>query len=138
MIGTDVSAEQIKNAQQKNRLPNVSFLYVLESSDAVFMFVFDTLKTSIVAGNNNSSCDLYRVSPAEKFENVPNSSVQLVTACQAAHWFDLATFYKEAHRVLDTNGVLSFLGYEFPYFITNNADKDRLLRERLLFVSDTL
>lgn len=78
---------------------------------------------------------IFSVSPAEKFDNVADSSVQLVTACQAAHWFDLPSFYKEANRILDKDAVLSLFGYEFPYFLTKDQQKNRLLRERLLHVS---
>ena len=35
-------------------------------------------------------------------ESLPFSdeSVQLVTTCQACHWFDMPAFYKEVHRIL--------------------------------------
>lgn len=78
-----------------------------------------------------------RVSPAEKI-NAGDASVHLVTACQAAHWLDLPTFYKEVHRVLVPNGVLALYGYEFPGFVTGDADRDAKLDDRLLKVRSIL
>ncbi len=39
------------------------------------------------------------------------SSVDLVTVAQAAHWFDLDTFYSEVRRVLRPNGILAMWCY---------------------------
>ncbi|XP_069697586.1 glycerophosphocholine phosphodiesterase GPCPD1-like isoform X2 [Periplaneta americana] len=55
----------------------------------------------------------YRVGCAEKID-CPDSSVQLVTASQACHWFDLPKFYSEVCRVLVPNGVLVMYGYLLP------------------------
>ncbi len=32
-------------------------------------------------------------------------------AAQALHWFDIAAFYQEAHRVLKANGTVAVIGY---------------------------
>ena len=45
------------------------------------------------------SLQIFRTSNAESLP-FKSSSVQLITVSQAAHWFDLPTFYKEADRVL--------------------------------------
>lgn len=74
-----------------------------------------------------------RVSQAEKI-NAADQSVQLVTACHAAHWFDLPAFYREVHRVLVPNGVLALYGYEFPSFVTGDSERDEKLDARLLKV----
>lgn len=42
---------------------------------------------------------------------VPHKSMDLVTAAQAAHWFDLDAFYKEVFRVLVSDGVLALITY---------------------------
>ncbi|XP_071543819.1 putative methyltransferase DDB_G0268948 isoform X5 [Panulirus ornatus] len=55
----------------------------------------------------------FKVSGAEKLP-FPNSSLQLVTAGQACHWFDLPKFYQEVDRVLVPGGVLALYGYLFP------------------------
>ena len=52
----------------------------------------------------------YRVAP-ERDSGLPNASCDLVTAAQAAHWFDLQAFYREADRVLRPRGVLAIWGY---------------------------
>ncbi|XP_076352656.1 putative methyltransferase DDB_G0268948 [Tachypleus tridentatus] len=57
----------------------------------------------------DSSNIKYQIGSAEKIE-LPSSSVQLVTACQCAHFFDLPKFFEEADRVLVPNGVLAISG----------------------------
>lgn len=57
----------------------------------------------------------YRVAPAQD-SGLPAASTDLVTAAQAAHWFDLPAFYAEARRIgrpgaalaLVTYGILTF------------------------------
>ncbi|CAF1009666.1 unnamed protein product [Adineta ricciae] len=41
-------------------------------------------------------------------------SLCLITAAQAAHWFDLKQFYSEVHRTLKPMGVLAVYGYALP------------------------
>ena len=48
---------------------------------------------------------------------VDSDSVQLVNACVAAHWFDLEAFFKEADRVLCSNGVIALASYFVPTLI---------------------
>ena len=55
----------------------------------------------------------YRVEPAEE-PNEPTASFGLVAAGQAAHWFDLATFYAAAERVAVRRGVVAIVGYGPP------------------------
>ena len=52
----------------------------------------------------------YRVAPAE---DVPldDASCDLVTAAQAAHWFDLDRFHAEVRRVLKPGGVVALWCY---------------------------
>ena len=52
----------------------------------------------------------YRVAPAEA-SGLADSSVDLVTVAQAAHWFDLARFLAEAARVLKPSGMIALWGY---------------------------
>jgi len=52
----------------------------------------------------------YRVAAAEA-SDLPDGSVDLITAAQAAHWFDLPTFFAEAKRLLRPGGVLALLTY---------------------------
>ncbi|XP_064117068.1 putative methyltransferase DDB_G0268948 isoform X1 [Macrobrachium nipponense] len=55
----------------------------------------------------------FKVSGAEALPFKENS-VQLVTASQACHWFDMPAFYKEVDRILVPGGVLALYGYLFP------------------------
>lgn len=52
----------------------------------------------------------YRVAPAEG-SGLPDRSVDLVTAAQAAHWFDLPAFYVEARRVGRPGAILALITY---------------------------
>ncbi|OXA56750.1 putative methyltransferase DDB_G0268948 [Folsomia candida] len=50
----------------------------------------------------------FRVSRAEEIA-LADKSVQLITACVSAHWFDLEKVYEEGRRVLCPGGVMAFL-----------------------------
>jgi SAM-dependent methyltransferase len=52
----------------------------------------------------------YRVA-SEAGSGLPPDSVDLVTAAQAAHWFDQARFHAEVRRVLRPGGVLAIWCY---------------------------
>ncbi len=52
----------------------------------------------------------YRLASAEH-SGIPDDTVDLVAAAQAAHWFDLERFFAEVHRVLVSKGVVALWGY---------------------------
>lgn len=52
----------------------------------------------------------YRVASAE-MSGLPDASVDLLTAAQAAHWFDLPAFFAEARRLLRPGGVIALISY---------------------------
>lgn len=52
----------------------------------------------------------YRVARAEA-TGLPDRSVDLLTAAQSVHWFDLQAFFAEASRVLRPTGVLALISY---------------------------
>lgn len=52
----------------------------------------------------------YRVAAAEA-SGILSGSMDLVTAAQALHWFDVAAFYEEATRTLAPGGVLAVWCY---------------------------
>lgn len=54
----------------------------------------------------------YGVAPAER-TGLPAASVDLVTAAQAAHWFDAAAFAAEVRRVLRPGGIVAVWAYGF-------------------------
>lgn len=51
---------------------------------------------------------VYRVSAAE---HLPNTSADLITAAQAAHWFELPKFYAEALRIGKPGAILALICY---------------------------
>ena len=69
-----------------------------------------------------------RVSPGEKLP-IEDSSVDLLTVCQAIHWFDLDQFYKEVDRVLKRKGVLALIGYHLTD--VNNQPEINALRDEI-------
>ncbi|MCU0121702.1 class I SAM-dependent methyltransferase [Pseudomonas sp. B2M1-30] len=52
----------------------------------------------------------YRCAPAEDLPLL-SRSVSLVTAAQAAHWFDLPRFYDEVRRVAVPNTIVALISY---------------------------
>lgn len=69
---------------------------------------FDQLRHAIAAPNVE-----YRRAAADD-SGLPDASVDLVTAAQALHWFDIAAFFREARRVLVREGVMAAWGYGDP------------------------
>ena len=55
----------------------------------------------------------YAVGMAEA-SGLPPSSIDLITAAQAAHWFDLATYYAEVWRVSRLGGTIALVTYATP------------------------
>ncbi|WP_299402265.1 class I SAM-dependent methyltransferase [uncultured Roseobacter sp.] len=55
----------------------------------------------------------YRAEPAERI-GIEANSVDLITAAQAAHWFDLDAFYREVRRVAKPRAVLALISYGVP------------------------
>ncbi|SEK53839.1 Methyltransferase domain-containing protein [Roseateles sp. YR242] len=53
---------------------------------------------------------VYRCCPAEQLD-VKAGQASLITAAQAAHWFDLPRFYAEVRRVAAPDAVVSLLSY---------------------------
>lgn len=52
----------------------------------------------------------YRVAPAED-SRLPDASIDLLSAAQAAHWFDLPAFFTEARRLLKPDGGIALISY---------------------------
>jgi SAM-dependent methyltransferase len=55
----------------------------------------------------------YAQAPAERLP-VPARSASLVTAAQAAHWFDLAAFHAEVRRIARPGALLALISYGVP------------------------
>jgi SAM-dependent methyltransferase len=71
----------------------------------------------------------YRVARAEQ-TGVESATIDLVSVAQAAHWFDLDSFYAEARRVLAPGGAVAVYTYNFAR-VDAAFDRvlDRLARE---------
>lgn len=52
----------------------------------------------------------YQRAPAEQLP-VRDASADLITAAQAAHWFDLPEFYREARRIGSPGALLALISY---------------------------
>ena len=52
----------------------------------------------------------YRLAPAEQIP-VADGSTSLITAAQAAHWFDLSAFYREVRRIGCPGAILALVSY---------------------------
>lgn len=52
----------------------------------------------------------YQCAPAERLP-LPEASATLITAAQAAHWFDLPAFYAEVRRVAMPGAILALVSY---------------------------
>jgi SAM-dependent methyltransferase len=52
----------------------------------------------------------YRVAPAEQ-TGIADGSADMLTAAQAAHWFDLPAFFAEAQRILKPGGLIALVTY---------------------------
>lgn len=63
----------------------------------------------------------YRLAPAER-SGLPGASVDLITAAQAAHWFDLDAFYAETRRVARPRAVVALISYGVPRIEDATAD----------------
>ncbi|XP_037072387.1 putative methyltransferase DDB_G0268948 [Pollicipes pollicipes] len=65
------------------------------------------------AASNTVANIEYRVSAAEEIP-APPDSIQLIAACQCAHFFELPRFFAEADRVLAPGGLLALYAYGLP------------------------
>jgi SAM-dependent methyltransferase len=64
----------------------------------------------------------YLRAPAENLP-VPDRSAALITAAQAAHWFDRPAFYSEVRRIAVDNAVLALISYGVIRFEPALADR---------------
>ena len=46
--------------------------------------------------------------------NLDSNSIDLITICQAFHWFDIPKMLRLFRRILKKNGMLFILGYSYP------------------------
>lgn len=63
-----------------------------------------------IANASSSGSVIYQCAPAEKLP-LADHSASLITAAQAAHWFNLPAFYDEVRRVAAPDAVLALISY---------------------------
>ena len=63
----------------------------------------------------------YRVAPADR-SGLADRSVDLVTVAQAAHWFDLPTFYAEVRRIARPGAAIALASYPLPRIADDAVD----------------
>ena len=90
-------------------------LSVLLAEDFDQVLAFDP-SDSQVSGALQHPSVRYQCAPAEALP-VADGAADLITAAQAAHWFDRAKFYAEVRRIAAPGGVLALITY-------NNAELD--------------
>ena len=66
----------------------------------------------------------YRCARAEA-SGLPERVAELVTAAQAAHWFDLPAYFAEVRRVTRPGGIVALISYGV---VTADADLDAVIR----------
>lgn len=60
----------------------------------------------------------FHSSTAENSAFLPDESVDMVTAAQAAHWFDYPRLWPELARVVRPGGTVAFWGYTDPVVVS--------------------
>lgn len=73
------------------------------------VLAFDPSESQIAAATPCPNVT-YAVAPAERLP-VRDATVDLVTAAQSAHWFNLPQFYSEARRIAAPGGVIALVTY---------------------------
>ncbi|XP_070561243.1 putative methyltransferase DDB_G0268948 [Ptychodera flava] len=91
-----------------------------------------------VIGCDVSETQIKKATETEKLANIEyrigndealpaeDGSVDLVTAAQAAHWFNLKTFYSEVDRILKPGGCLALYGYGSAVEFHQNSNAGEL------------
>lgn len=77
----------------------------------------------------------YRVAPSES-SGLPDTSVDVVTVCQAMHWLDRPRFFAEARRVLAPGGALIVTVYGDAHIADNSSLDELLQRFSKIFMRD--
>lgn len=119
VLAMDISEAQINAAKSMPHPQNIEYRL---SHFSIFLRKATSLKLVVC----------HRQGPVETIP-VESGSVQLVNASQAAHYFDLPTFYVEVDRVLCPNGVIALSAYSKSEFDnhgeTVSKEMARLVRE---------
>lgn len=107
-LGTDPSAGMIAQAKAKTKTS--------ASQDDARNDSSEGSASNDSAAPTSGAID-FRQAPAESLPFLSASSVDCLTAAQAAHWFDQSKVWAEAARVLRPHGTVAFWGYKDPVFV---------------------
>ncbi|XKL66104.1 hypothetical protein PGB90_009524 [Kerria lacca] len=103
-----------------------------EALSPYFKNVIGFNSTDIKENYAHRSAGLYNIiysQGTEEHIGCLNNSVQLVTAAQCAHWFNLTKFFSETERVLTPGGVLAIYSYSLPYCLKPHDEVNRLINQ---------
>ena len=90
----------------------------------------DASREQIARATHNPKV-VYNCAPAQS-SGLPGGVVDLATAAQAAHWFDLLSYYAEVRRVVRPGGIVALISYGV---MSVDARLDAIIRP---FYSDVL
>jgi len=98
------------------------------------VFGFDVSPAQINEAKNSkhSTNVFYEVSAAETLPSIKSNSVHLLTAFEAAHWFDLSEFFLESDRILVKNGIIALIGYFLPEIVDPLNPNDQRMTQLVL------
>ncbi len=65
-------------------------------------------------------------SPSNSYINIPDASVDMITAATAAHWFDLPRFYRRAASLLKPGGTLALWTASSVYVHPRTPNYERI------------
>ncbi|KAL8895581.1 MAG: hypothetical protein Q9207_008110 [Kuettlingeria erythrocarpa] len=68
----------------------------------------------------------FQKTSAESLPSLQDSSVDMIVAAQAAHWFDCSRLFPEMERVVRREGTLAFWGYKDHVFVDSPRATDVL------------
>lgn len=99
-------------------------LSVLLANRFTEVIATDASSAQIAKANKKDNVN-YKTALAEN-SGLADASVDLVTVAQAAHWLDLAPFYKEVARIAKVNAILALITYGVVHV---EGEVDRLVQQ---------
>ncbi|EWG47602.1 hypothetical protein FVEG_07666 [Fusarium verticillioides 7600] len=94
-----------------------------------------TTATSLGGKARNGDPIVYKLSAAEDIDNmndIPHSSIDMITAATAAHWFDMPKFWAAAAKVLKPGGTVAiWTVFRQPGSFNNNTELQCIFAEFL-------
>ena len=82
---------------------------------------------STLTDSHSSSSLEYRVGSAEDLSFAKEESIDLITAGQAAHWFNHDKVYPELMRILKPGGTVAYWGYSYLFLPEHGQEATRAI-----------